>query len=42
MRRIVASQEATIQAKVEELAETLGRSAEDTEALLRAWAELDA
>ena len=38
MRRFVASQEATIQAKVEELAEALGRSIEDTEALLRATA----
>ena len=38
MRLFVASQEATIQAKVEELAEALGRSVEDTEALLRAHA----
>ena len=36
MRRFVASQEATIQAKVEKLAEALGRSIEDTEALLLA------
>ncbi len=36
MRRFVASQEATIRVKVEELAEALGRSIEDTEALLRA------
>ncbi len=36
MHRFVASQEATIQVKVEELAEALGRSIEDTEALLRA------
>ena len=34
MRRFVASQEATIQVKVEELAEALSRSIEDTEALL--------
>lgn len=39
MRRFVASQEATIQDKVGELAEALGRSIEDTEALLRASAE---
>ena len=36
MRRFVASQEATIRVKVEELADALGRSIEDTEALLRA------
>ena len=36
MRRFVASQEAMIQAKVEKLADALGRSIEDTEALLLA------
>ncbi len=39
MRRFVASQEATIQAKVEKLADALGRSIEDTEALLLAITE---
>ena len=38
MRAFVASQEATIQAKVKELAEALGRSIEDTEAILAATA----
>ena len=41
MRRFVASQERTIQAKVEELAEALGRSTEDTETLLRTAAFTD-
>ena len=35
MRTFVASQENTINAKVEQLAEALGRSIDDTEALLR-------
>ena len=41
MRASVASQEKTIQAKVEQLAASLGRSIEDTEALLRTAALAD-
>ena len=41
MRAFVASQEVTIQAKVEELAQALGRSVDDTEALLRTAAYTD-
>lgn len=41
MRAFVASQETTIQAKVEQLAAALGRSIEDTEALLRTAASAD-
>ena len=41
MRAFVASQETTIQAKVGELAEALGRSIDDTEALLRTAAFTD-
>ena len=41
MRAFVASQETTIQAKVEELAQALGRSVDDTEALLRTAAYTD-
>ncbi len=41
MRAFVASQETTIAAKVEQLAEALGRSIEDTEALLRTAALAD-